>query len=188
MIRTTSLISASAEGFRRWDAESVGVSDLGAVAAGVVGGAFAVAAIAKFVDPLAAAAAARRFGVGIPATARSGRLIAAIEAGAGAMILFAPTLSPWCVAPAIALSVAFLAMLLHTEARGERFPCACFGGGGTTGPAAIARAVALVALSAAATRSSPREAWLFVAAGITLVACVVACSALLTIRRAMISA
>jgi uncharacterized membrane protein YphA (DoxX/SURF4 family) len=145
----------------------------------------------KLVRPAPAAAAIVNFGIG-----RRPRRLLAVGLGSLELVLgLVLALQLWRVeAPIVAgaISLVFAGFIARSLARGERFPCACFGDpAAEISAAALARAVALTALALAlaglATRAGHRpdvlRATEEATAALGLLGCVVTGSLIVRVAR-----
>src|SRR4051794_169219 len=110
---------------------------------------FAIAGVAKALDPAGSVEAIRGFGVPARPAAAFGRALPWLELTIAGLLLAPATASSAAIA-ALALLAAFAAAIAIALARGARPACRCFGqlSAAPVGPRTLVRNLALAALAA----------------------------------------
>jgi hypothetical protein len=118
-----------------------------AVGMGFLAAVFLASGAAKVQHPITAALAMVRFGLTRSVNVWMGRAAGGIEIAVAAAIVLSPSPGPPLTAACLLLLL-FVALIARALARGERFPCACFGKHGSPiSTSTLTRTVLLLILS-----------------------------------------
>lgn len=126
---------------------SMDAADFAGIGCGLLAALFLASGVPKIRRPFGLALALIRFGVVKRVRPGLGRLLGVVEVAAGVAVAVSPVLSPAALV-ALALLVAFTAVVVRSVLAGQSVECACFGTGETTSWATVARNLVLIGVAA----------------------------------------